>query len=315
MFDFTKADVTVEEQSNSYGRFVFKPLEPGYGTTLGNSLRRTLLSSLPGAAVSMVRIDGVTHEFSFIPGVTEDVTELVLNIKGLALKNHSTSGEPKTITIDAHGDCEVLASSIIVPADIEICNPELHIATLNGADAHLHIEMTVTTGAGYVSSDKNKNSSLIGIIPVDSLYTPVTRVNFLVDNYLYNERTDYDRLTLEVWTNGTIKPEEAVSTAAKILIEHLNLFVNLSENAKHTEIKMERVDEKREKTMDLTIEDLDLSVRSYNCLKRAGINTVEDLATRTEEDMRKVRNMGQKSLEEVLKKMAELGLHLRPSDE
>ncbi len=319
MFEFERPRIDIAEmsQDGTYGRFVVEPLERGYGTTLGNSLRRILLSSLSGTAVSSVKIDGVLHEFSVIPGVKEDVTEIVLNIKNLALKNLSSSNEPKTAYIDVTGEGVIRAKDIKVDSSIEIKNPDLHIATLGGgSDSRLFIEMTITTGRGYVSADKNKRSDhAIGVIPIDSLYTPIRRVNFVVENTRVGQITDYDKLTLEVWTNGTIAPDDAVSLGAKILNEHLALFVDLSENAKDSEILIEKEEGKKDKVLELSIEELDLSVRSYNCLKRAGINTVDDLASKTEEDMMKVRNLGRKSLEEVLNKMADLGLALHPGDE
>ncbi len=319
MFEFEKPRIEIAEISSDgmYGRFIVEPLERGFGTTLGNSLRRILLSSLPGAAVSNIKIDGVLHEFSVLPGVKEDVTEIILNLKNLAIKSNTDSMEPKTAYIDAMGEGDILAGSIKVDPDIEIMNPNLHIATLSGgAESKLFMEITITKGRGYISADKNKRDDQpIGIIPVDSLYTPVRRVNFLVENTRVGQITDYDKLTLEVWTNGTVSPDDAVSLGAKILNEHLNLFVDLSDNARNTEIMVEKEEGKKEKVLELSIEELDLSVRSYNCLKRAGINTVEDLANKTEEDMMKVRNLGRKSLEEVLNKMSELGLELQPLDE
>ncbi len=319
MFEFEKPRIEIAEmaQDGTYGRFVVEPLERGYGTTLGNSLRRILLSSLPGAAVSSVKIDGVLHEFSVIPGVKEDVSEIILNLKELAILNNSESPEPKIAYIEAEGEGEVKASDIKVDSDIEILNSDLHIATLSGGtDSKLFIEITITKGRGYVGADKNKKSDQsIGIIPVDSIYTPIRRVNFLVENTRVGQITDYDKLTLEVWTNGTISPDDAVSLGAKILNEHLNLFIDLSDNAKNTEILSEKEENKKEKVLEMSIEELDLSVRSYNCLKRAGINTVDDLANKTEDEMMKVRNLGRKSLEEVLNKMAELGLSLRPNED
>ena len=321
MLEFEKPRIEIAEMAadGTYGRFVVEPLERGYGTTLGNSLRRILLSSLPGAAVSNVKIDRVLHEFSVIPGVKEDVSEIILNLKGLAIKNTSDSFEPKLAYIDfeGEGEGEVKASDIKVDSDIEIMNPDHHIATLSGgANSKLYMEITITRGRGYVGSDKNKKDDQpIGMLPVDSIYTPVRRVNFLVENTRVGQITDYDKLTLEVWTNGTITPDDAVSYGAKILNEHLNLFVDLSENAKNAEIMVEKEEGKKEKVLEMSIEELDLSVRSYNCLKRAGINTVEDLASKTEDEMMKVRNLGRKSLEEVLNKMAELGLSLKPSEE
>jgi len=298
---------------NTYGRFVVEPLERGYGITLGNSLRRILLSSLPGAAITSIKIDGVLHEFSTIPGVVEDVTEIILNIKGLAAKLHSD--EPKVIYIDAEGEGEVTAADIKTDADVEILNPDLHIATLNG-DSRFYMEMVLNKGRGYVSAEKNKQPGQpIGIIPVDSIYTPVKKVNYHVENTRVGQDTTWDKLILEVWTNGTIKPDEAISLGAKILSEHLNLFIDLSDQAKNAEIMVEKEETKKEKVLEMTIEELDLSVRSYNCLKRAGINTVEDLTNKTEEDMMKVRNLGKKSLEEVLQKLNALGLSLAPSEE
>ncbi|MCD7905890.1 MAG: DNA-directed RNA polymerase subunit alpha [Clostridiales bacterium] len=319
MFEFEKPHIDIAEISpdGKYGRFVVEPLERGYGITLGNSLRRILLSSLPGSAVSSVKFDNVLHEFSTIPGVKEDVTEIILNLKNLAIKNNSDSLEPKIAYIDYVGEGEIKAGDIKVDQDVEIVNPDLHIATLSGgADSKLFIEITITKGRGYVEATKNKRSDQsIRIIPVDSLYTPVTRVNFTVDDTRVGQITDYDKLTFEVWTNGTITPNDAVSLGAKILSEYLNLFIDLSDNAKNAEILVEKKEGKKEKVLELTIEELDLTVRSYNCLKRAGINTVEDLAKKTEEDMMKVRNLGRKSLEEVLNKLAELGLSLSPSED
>lgn len=319
MFEFEKPHIDIAEISpdGKYGRFVVEPLERGYGITLGNSLRRILLSSLPGSAVSSVKLDNVLHEFSTIPGVKEDVTEIILNLKNLAIKNNSDSLEPKIAYIDYVGEGEIKAGDIKVDQDVEIVNPDLHIATLSGgADSKLFIEITITKGRGYVEATKNKRSDQsIRIIPVDSLYTPVTRVNFTVDDTRVGQITDYDKLTFEVWTNGTITPNDAVSLGAKILSEYLNLFIDLSDNAKNAEILVEKKEGKKEKVLELTIEELDLTVRSYNCLKRAGINTVEDLAKKTEEDMMKVRNLGRKSLEEVLNKLAELGLSLSPSED
>ncbi|MCL2852529.1 MAG: DNA-directed RNA polymerase subunit alpha [Defluviitaleaceae bacterium] len=319
MFEFEKPRIEIAEvsENGTYGRFVVEPLERGFGTTLGNSLRRILLSSLPGAAVSRIKIDGVLHEFSILPGVKEDVAELVLNLKNLAIKSNSDSFDVKTAYIDVSGEGVVRAGDIKVDPDIEIMNPDLHIATLSGgSDAKLYIEISITRGRGYVSADRNKLANqTIGVIPVDSLYTPVKRVNFKVENTRVGQITDYDKLTLEVWTNSTLSPDDSVSLGAKILNEHLNLFVDLSDNAKNAEIMIEKDDSKKEKILELSIEELDLSVRSYNCLKRAGINSVEDLANKTEEDMMKVRNLGRKSLEEVLNKMQELGLELQPSED
>lgn len=319
MFDFNKPKIEIAEisEDNQYGRFVVEPLERGYGTTLGNSLRRIMLSSLPGAAVSQVKIDGVLHEFSSIPGVKEDVTEIIMNIKSLAIKNDSEGNEPKTAYIEFEGEGVVTAGDIQTDQDVEILNPELPIATLNGgADSKLYMELTITKGRGYVSADKNKNDELpIGVISVDSIYTPVERVNLTVENTRVGQITDYDKLTLDVFTNGTLPPDEAVSLAAKVLSEHLSLFIDLSENAKTAEVMIEKEDNEKEKVLEMNIDELELSVRSYNCLKRAGINTVEELCNRTSEDMMKVRNLGRKSLEEVLAKLKELGLQLNPSDE
>lgn len=308
-----KIECVTASEEGTYGKFVVEPLERGYGTTLGNSLRRILLSSLPGVAVTSIKVDGVLHEFSTIPGVVEDMTEIILNIKGLALNLYGEG--PKVIYIDADGEGEVTAGDIKVDSEVEILNPEHHVATLNG-DHRLYIELVINKGRGYVSSDKNKQPGQpIGIIPVDSIYTPVSKVNYTVENTRVGQVTDYDKLTIEVWTNGSIKPDEAISLGAKILSEHLNLFIDLSDQAKHTEIMVEKEETKKEKVLEMTIEELDLSVRSYNCLKRAGINTVEDLTNRTEDDMMKVRNLGRKSLEEVIQKLHGLGLSLAPSEE
>ena len=317
MFEFEKPRIEIVETSPGYGCFVIEPLERGYGTTLGNSLRRVLLSSLPGAAVSSVKIDGILHEFSAIEGVKEDATEIIMNLKNLAIRNNSSSREPKIAYIDVSGEGEVKASDIKTDSDIEIMNPDLHIATLNSSPgSKLFIEMTITRGRGYVGADKNKlNDHPIGLIPIDSIYTPVQRVNFSVENTRVGQITDYDKLTLQVWTKETLTPDEAVSIGAKILNDHLNLFVDLTDNARHTEVLVEKEEGKKEKVLEMSIEELELSVRSYNCLKRAGINTVDDLANKTEDEMMKVRNLGRKSLEEVLNKMAELGLALRPSDD
>ena len=291
MFDFEKPNILVEKSDDGrYGKFVVEPLERGYGTTLGNALRRIMLSSLPGSAVSQIKIDGVLHEFSSVPGVKEDVTEIVLNIKQLEIKNNSTTDEPKVAHIDVTGDCVVTAADIQVDSDIEILNPDLVIATLNGgADSKLSMELIITKGRGYVSSEKNKNDSLpIGVIAVDSIYTPVERVNMSVQNTRVGQVTDFDKLTLDVYTNGTLDTDEVIA---------------------------EPVDDEIDKVLEMNIDELELSVRSYNCLKRAGINTVEELVNKTSEDMMKVRNLGRKSLEEVLAKLKELGLGLRPSDE
>jgi DNA-directed RNA polymerase subunit alpha len=318
VFDFERPNIEIAEisEDNKYGRFVVEPLERGYGTTLGNSLRRIMLSSLPGAAVSQIKIEGVQHEFSTIPGVKEDVTEIVMNIKNLAIKNNSDTDEPKTAYIEASGDGVVTAADISVDSDIEIMNPEQVIATLNGgAEAKLFVELTITKGRGYVSSDKNKSDDLsIGVIAIDSIYTPVERVNMSVQNTRVGQITDYDKLTLDVFTNGTLAPDEAVSLAAKVLSEHLSLFIDLSENAKTAEVMVEKEENEQEKVLEMNIDELELSVRSYNCLKRAGINTVEELINKTPEDMMKVRNLGRKSLDEVLAKLKELNLKLSDGD-
>ena len=318
MFEFERPNIEVVEisEDNKYGRFVVEPLERGYGITLGNSLRRIMLSSLPGVAVSQVKIEGVLHEFSSIPGVKEDVTEIIMNVKSLAIKNNSDANEVKTAYIEYEGEGIVRASDIQVDQDIEILNPDLVIATLSGKDTKLYMELTITRGRGYVGADKNKTEDLpIGVIAIDSIYTPVERVNVTVENTRVGQITDYDKLTLDVYTNGTLVPDEAVSLAAKVLSEHLSLFIDLSENAKTAEVMVEKEDDEKEKVLEMSIDELELSVRSYNCLKRAGINTVEELTNKTSEDMMKVRNLGRKSLEEVLAKLKELGLQLNPSDE
>ena len=301
-------------EDGSYGKFVVEPLERGYGITLGNSLRRILLSSLPGVAANSVKIDGVLHEFSTIPGVAEDVTEIILNIKKLAVKLHADG--PKTIYINQEGAGEICARDIKCDSDVEIINGDLHIATLN-EDAKLFMEIVIDKGRGYVSSDRNKQllQPIIGVIPVDSIYTPVNKVNYTIENTRVGQITDYDKLILEVWTNGTIDPHDAVSLGAKIMNEHLNLFIDLSESAKNTEIMIEKEESKKEKVLETTIEELDLSVRSYNCLKRAGINTVQDLTNRSENDMMKVRNLGRKSLEEVVAKLDSMGLTLASNED
>ncbi len=318
MFDFERPNIEVVEisEDKKYGKFVVEPLERGYGITLGNSLRRIMLSSLPGAAVSQVKIEGVDHEFTSIPGVKEDVTEIIMNIKSLAIRNSSETNEVKTAYIEYEGEGVVRASDIQVDQDIEILNPDLVIATLSGKNTKLYMELTITKGRGYVSADKNKREDLpIGVIAIDSIYTPVERVNVTVQNTRVGQITDYDKLTLDVHTNGTLVPDEAVSLAAKVLSEHLNLFINLSENAKNAEVMVEKEDDEKEKVLEMSIDELELSVRSYNCLKRAGINTVEELTNKTSEDMMKVRNLGRKSLEEVLAKLKELGLQLNPGEE
>lgn len=318
-FDFDSPNIEVAEISEDkrYGRFVVEPLERGYGITLGNSLRRIMLASLPGAAVSQVKIDGVLHEFSSIPGVKEDVTEIIMNLKSLAIKNNCETDEVKKAIIDFEGEGVVRASDIQVDQDIEIMNPDQVIATLSGGkDSKLYMEINITKGRGYISAEKNKGEDLpIGVIAVDSIYTPVERVNVTIENTRVGQITDYDKLTLDVYTNATLAPDEAVSLAAKVLSEHLKLFINLSENAKNAEVMIEKEDDEKEKVLEMSIDELELSVRSYNCLKRAGINTVEELTNRTSEDMMKVRNLGRKSLDEVLAKLKELGLQLNPIDE
>ncbi len=298
----------------TYGKFVLEPLENGFGTTIGNSLRRVLLSSLPGVAATSIKIDGVLHEFSTIPGVKEDVTDIVLNIKGLTAKLHSE--EAKTVYIEAEGPCVVTGASIKTDSEVEILNPELHIATV-GEGGKLNMEIVLDSGRGYVSSEKNAEmQNTIGVIPVDSIYTPVVKVNYTVDKTRVGQQIDFDRLTLEVWTNGVISASDAVSLAAKILTEHLDLFTDLSGDAfSGAKIMVEKGDSSKEKVLDMTIEELDLSVRSFNCLKRAGINTVEDLIGKTEEDMMKVRNLGRKSLEEVIAKLDSFGFSLSSDDE
>ena len=318
MFDFERPNIEVAEisEDKKYGRFVVEPLERGYGITLGNSLRRIMLSSLPGAAVSQVKIEGVLHEFSSMEGVKEDVTEIIMNIKSLAIKNNSDTNEPKTAYTEYEAEGVLRASDIQCDQDIEILNPDQPIATLSGKNTKLYMELTITRGRGYVSADKNKSEDLpIGVIAVDSIYTPVERVNVTVENTRVGQITDFDKLTLDVHTNGTLAPDEAVSLAAKVLSEHLSLFIDLSENAKTAEVMVEKEEDEKEKVLEMSIDELELSVRSYNCLKRAGINTVEELTNKTSEDMMKVRNLGRKSLEEVLAKLKELGLQLNPSDE
>ena len=298
----------------TYGKFVVEPLERGYGTTLGNSLRRVLLSSLPGYAITSVKIDNVFHEFSTVEGVKEDVTEIVLNLKSVILKIHGEG--PKTIYINETGAGEVTAANIKTDSEVEILNPDLHIASLDEG-AHLSMEMTADIGRGYVSADRNKQilQPVIGVIAIDSIYTPVLKVNYTVENTRVGQITDYDKLTLEVWTNGTISAKEAVSLGAKILNKHLNLFGDLSDEAYDTEIMVVKDDDGKEKVLEMSVEDLDLSVRSFNCLKRAGINTVGDLANKTEDDMMKVRNLGRKSLDEVIAKLNSLDLSLRKEED
>lgn len=317
MIEIEKPRIDTEKltEDGKYGRFVVEPLERGFGNTLGNSLRRVLLSSLEGCAVTSIKIDGVLHEFSTIPGVKEDVTEIVLNMKSVVAKLYETS--PKVVEISAHGPCVVTAGDIKCDSEVEILNPEQHIATL-GEDAKLNMEITIDKGRGYIPAERNKlisGNNVIGVLPIDSIYTPVLKVNYTVDNTRVGQITDYDKLTLDVWTNGVINAQEAVSLAAKVLTEHLNLFVNLSDKASSAEVMVEKDDKGKEKILEMTIEDLDLSVRSFNCLKRAGINTVEDLINKSEEDMMKVRNLGRKSLEEVIQKLNSLGFSLQKEDE
>ena len=298
----------------TYGKIVVEPLERGYGVTLGNSLRRILLSSLPGYAITSVKIDGVLHEFSTIPGVKEDVTEIILNLKSVILKIHGEG--PKTVYIDANGEGEVLAGDIKCDSEVEIINTDCHICTLD-KDAHINMELTVNKGRGYVSAEQNKKlmQPVIGVIAIDSIYTPILKANYTIDDLRVGQDIGFDKLTLEVWTNGTISATEAVSLGAKFLNEHLALFGDLSGEAYETEIMVDKGDDAKEKVLEMTIEELDLSVRSFNCLKRAGINTVEDLTNKTEDDMMKVRNLGKKSLDEVINKLHSFGLELRSEDE
>ena len=315
MIEMEKPKIEIVEisEDNTYGKFVVEPLERGYGTTLGNSMRRIMLSSLPGAAVTSVHIEGILHEFDNIEGVKEDITEIILNIKDLSIRVHGN--DPKTLRIEAEGEGNITAGDIIADADVEILNPEMHIATL-AAGARLNMEMNVLQGRGYVAAESNKTPAMpIGVIPVDSVFTPVKKVSYNVGNTRVGQMTDYDKLTMEVYTDGSIKPEEALSLSAKVMTEHLNLFINLTEHVGGVEIMVQKEDDEKEKVMEMTIEELDLSVRSYNCLKRAGINTVEELTQKNEEEMMKVRNLGKKSLEEVQKKLEALGLGLKPKDE
>lgn len=313
MIEIVKPTITKEiDENGHYGKFVVEPLERGYGTTLGNCMRRILLSSLPGAAITSVKIDGILHEFSTIPGVKEDVTEIILNLKRLAVRINGD--ENKRAIINAVGPKEVTAADIIVDADTEIFNPDLHIATL-ADNATLVMEMNLTSGRGYVPAEQNKKENTpIAEIPVDSIFTPVKKVNFTVDNTRVGQVTDFDKLTLELWTDGSITPEEGVSIGAKIMQEHLNLFIGLGSDVDEMEFMIEKDEDRKVKALEMTIEDLELSVRSFNCLKRASINTVEELTQRSEEDMMKVRNLGMKSLVEVKNKLAELGLSLKPND-
>lgn len=313
MIEMEKPRIETAEITDTYGKFIVEPLERGYGITLGNSLRRILLSSLPGAAVTLLKIDGVLHEFSVIPHVVEDVTEIILNLKQLSLKMHAD--EPKIIRIEAEGPGEVHAKDIICDSDIEVLNPDLYIATIERG-GKLNVEMTVKKGRGYVSADANKpEQDIIGLIPIDSRFSPVCKANFAVEHTRVGQVTDYDKLILEVWTDSSVSPREAVSLAAKIMMEHLKLFVELTDEASGVEILVEKEEEAKDRALEMTIEELDLSVRSYNCLKRAGIDTVEELTRKTEEDMMKVRNLGKKSLAEVKAKLAKFGLSLRSSDE
>ena len=314
MIAIEKAHIDCAElsQDGTYGKFIIEPLERGFGNTLGNALRRVLLSSLPGVAVTPIKIEGIQHEFSTVPGVTEDVSEIILNLKALSAKLYSD--QMKTVTIDVKGPCEVKAKDIVVDDELEFVDPEAHIATLN-EDAHLQMTLTVDSGRGYVSADKNKYPNMpIGVIPIDSIFTPIKKVNYSVSDTRVGQITDYDKLTLEVWTDGSVQPDEAISLAAKILTEHLTLFVGLTEQVT-TIAFTDQEDDKKEKVLEMTIEELDLSVRAYNCLKRAGINTISELVQRNQEDMMKVRNLGRKSLEEVEQKLEALGLSLRPSEE
>lgn len=312
MIEIEKPKIEVVEHNGNYGKFVVEPLERGYGTTLGNSLRRILLSSIPGAAVRSVKIEGVLHEFSTIPGVVEDTTQLILNLKRLSLKIHSD--EEKILVIDADHAGSVTAADIRADSDVDIVNTDLHIATLTEG-ARFYAELRAGRGRGYVSADRNKlEEQEIGLIPIDSIYSPITRVNYAVENTRVGQVTDYDKLTLEVWTDGSIAAEEAVSIGAKILTEHLHLFVGLTDRGHDADVAVEKEEALADRALDMPIEELDLSVRSYNCLKRAGINTVAELCAKTEDEMMKVRNLGRKSLEEVLEKLSTLGLSLRPDD-
>lgn len=314
MIEFEKPNIHKVEETDNYGKFVVEPLERGYGTTLGNSLRRVMLASLPGAAITSIQIDGVLHEFSTVQGVTEDVTQIILNLKQVALKIDSE--DAKDLEIDVKGPAEVTAADIQGDGDVTILNSDLHIATVSDG-VELHVKMTADKGRGYSSADDNKTRMeglAIGVLPIDSIYTPIERVNYTVENTRVGQSNDYDKLTLDVWTNGSLTPTEAISLAAKILTEHLTMFVNLTEEAQVTQVMVEREETHQEKVLDKTIEELDLSVRSYNCLKRADIQTVKDLTERTEADMMKVRNLGTKSLDEIKLKLAELGVGFRQED-
>lgn len=312
MIEFEKPRITKIDEDKDYGKFVIEPLERGYGTTLGNSLRRILLSSLPGAAITNLQIDGVLHEFSTVPGVREDVTQVILNLKGLALKLYAE--EEKHLEIDITGPATVTAGDIITDSDVDILNKDMYICTVVEGGS-FHARLTVKPGRGYVQAEENKSDDMpIGVLPVDSIYTPVSKVNYQVENTRVGHRNDYDKLTLEVWSDGSIMPQEAISLAAKILTEHLSIFVNLTDEAKNAEIMVEKEETQKEKMLEMTIEELDLSVRSYNCLKRAAINTVQELTDKSEPEMIKVRNLGRKSLEEVKSKLQDLGLSLRQDD-
>ena len=309
MIEFEKPNIDCVETDNvrNYAKFVCEPLERGYGMTIGNSLRRILLSSLPGAAITSVKIDGVVHEFSTVPGVVEDVPEIIVNLKCVRLRMHDN--EERTISIDFKGPGEVKAGDIITDSNVEILNPELHIATVAKGEK-LHMEMTVERGRGYNVAEKNKKEDMpINVLPIDSIFTPVKKVNYKVENTRVGQMVDYDKLTIEVWTDGSLKPYEALSLAAKVMTGHLELFIDLSETAKNTQVMVEKEESKKEKVLEMPIEELELSVRSYNCLKRAGIATVEDLASKSQEDMMKVRNLGKKSLDEVTNKLIALGLN------
>lgn len=308
-----KVDIIELSEDYRYGKFVIEPLERGYGITIGNALRRILLSSLPGAAVNSIKIEGVLHEFSTVPGVKEDVTEMILTLKELSA-NIDGEGN-RTLKIEAQGPCTITGADIICPPDVEILSKDLKIATLDD-NAKFNMDIFIDKGRGYVSAEENKTEHMpIGVLPVDSIYTPVEKVSYHVENTRVGQKTDYDKLVLDVWTNGSINPQEGISLAAKVLVEHLNLFIDLTEHVSNVEIMVEKEEDQKEKVLEMTIEELDLSVRSYNCLKRAGINTVEELANKSEDDMMKVRNLGKKSLEEVIQKLEELGLGLKPSEE
>lgn len=314
MIEFEKPNIHKVEETDNYGKFVVEPLERGYGTTLGNSLRRVLIASLPGSAITTMQIDGVLHEFSTVKGVTEDVTQIILNLKKVSLKINSE--DQKDLELDVKGPAKVTAGDIQGDSEVSVLNPDLHIATVADG-AELHIKMTADKGRGYLSANDNKarmEDLAIGVLPIDSIYTPIERVNYTVENAQVGQRSDFDKLTLDVWTDGSITPTEAVSLGAKILTEHLAMFVNLTETAQNAQVMVEKEETHKEKTLEMTIEELDLSVRSYNCLKRAGINTVKELTDRTVSDMMKVRNLGQKSLEEIKLKLNDLGVSFRQDD-